>query len=126
MKTIYKQLFALVIRILIIALLLFFTFRSMSDAYNIYLSDVVVENTSSAQQVCLVARGGNMLRANSFYLDGKRIDDAVFERCTYDFCKVTLDRSYFAPGKWHRMEVGFSCWGVLNFLSSPIWVEWTY
>lgn len=126
MKKRYGQAALFFLRILILASLLFVTFRSFTDAYDIYLGEVVMEKAVSDDRVNLIAHGGNMLRVNSFYLDGKRVGDALVEKITYDRCSVTLDRAYLEPGKWHRMEVGFSCLGVIHMRSTPIWLEWPY
>ena len=115
-----------IVRLLIMSTILFFTLSGIPDAYQIYLQEIIVQEAKSSDQVRLLARGGNMYRPNSFYVDGKRIEDAIVEKSTYEQCFILVDKDVFEEGKWHRMEVGFSKWGLINLLSSPIWLEWVY
>lgn len=126
MKLMLKLLKSGVVCLIVMTVILFYTLSGIPDAYDIYLQEVIVQDAETPDQVMLLAKGANMYRPNSFYLDGKRIEDAVVEKSTYEQCLITVDRTLFQEGKWHRMELGFSKWNILNLLSSPIWIEWIY
>lgn len=115
-----------IVRFVLIAGILAFTLSGIPKAFEVYLVEVVVEEAESPDQVRLSAKGANMYRVNSIYLNGNRIKGADVQRLTYDQCYAILDRSLFKEGQWYRIELGFHKWGVINLLSSPVWLEWTY
>jgi len=126
MKRIRNLMKSGIICLVILLFILVYTLSGIPDAYNIYLEEVIVQKTESSDQVVLLARGANMYRPNSFYLDGKRIQNAIVEKSTYEQCLITVDKSLFQTGKWYRIELGFSKWNLINLLSSPVWIEWPH
>ena len=112
-----------VLVLLLVLSLLFFV--GLRDTYGIYLAEVEILEGESPEQVVLLAKGGNMLRVNSFYVDGRRIEDCTVEKMTYDRCRVTLSRSALQGEKdWLELQVGFCKWNLIHLTSSPIWIEW--
>lgn len=109
----------------LLALLLALCLSGMKDAYGIALAGVDVQPAQEPGQVTLVATGMNMLRPNSLYVDGKRVEDCEVARVTYGECRATLNADVFAQaGDWYKLEVGFSKWGIFNLRSNPVWIEW--
>ena len=114
---------AQVLVLLLVLSLLFFV--GLRDTYGIYLTEVEILEGESPEQVVLLAKGGNMLRVNSFYVDGRRVKDCTVEKITYDQCRVTLSRSALKGEKdWIKLQVGFCKWDLIHLTSSPIWIEW--
>lgn len=93
--------------------------------YGIYLAEVEILEGDTPDQIVLLAKGSNMLRVNSFYIDGKRVKDCTVEKVTYDQSRVTLSRSAMKGEKdWLKLQVGFCKWDLLHLTSSSIWIEW--
>lgn len=115
-----------IISLIVMSVILIYTLSGISDAFDVYLEEIIVQESESSDQVILLAKGANMYRPNSLYVDGKRIKDAIVEKSTYEQCFITVDRSLFQQNKWHRIELGFSKWNIIHLLSSPVWLEWVY
>ena len=93
--------------------------------YDMVLYEIYCQETDESSEVQLVISGSNLLRANSFYLDGKRIKNCKVSRIAYDECHVLVDRKLLGEsGSWHRIELAYSKWGILNLLSEPTWLQW--
>lgn len=112
-----------VLALLIVLALLFSA--GVRDTYGIYLTEAEILEGESSDQIVLLAKGSNMLRVNSFYVDGRRVKDCTVEKITYNQCRVTLSRSALKGEKdWIKLQVGFCKWNLLHLTSSPIWIEW--
>lgn len=114
-----------IVRLMLIVGALYAALSGIPDAFESYIGEVEVQRAESPEQVRLLFKGSNLYRPNSIYLNGKRIKGVSVERLAYDQCFVELDRSEFQAGQWYRMELGFHKWGIINLLSSPLWMEWT-
>ena len=123
MKRIHKT--CLVPVIVLAAMLFFLLAKGMESAYTITLWEGKIAPAPSGQVEMLLS-GGNLLRINSFYIGGERIEDCAVEKMTYDTCRITFDPAAFSEGNtWYEIRVGYHKWGFIDLLSSPIWVEWT-
>ncbi|MGN0996522.1 MAG: hypothetical protein ACI4PG_06415 [Candidatus Ventricola sp.] len=111
--------------IILAVVLALFLRDGIQNNYFIPFVEAEIQQAESPEQVVLLAKGGNMLRVNSFYLDGKRVKDCTVEKVTYDQCRVTVDRSAFEHGEgWYELNVGYSIYGLINLTSTPVWIEW--
>lgn len=111
--------------IILAAMLFFLLAKGMESAYTITLWEGETAS-APAGQVEMLLSGGNLLRINSFYIGGERIEDCAVEKMTYDTCRITFDPAAFSEGNtWYEIRVGYHKWGFIDLLSSPIWVEWT-
>ena len=123
MKTIHKT--CLIPILVLLAMLAFLMPTGIEAAYTYYFLEAEVI-PGAAGEVTVYAKGGNMLRVNSFYVNGERVEDCEIERMTYDTCKIVVDSSVFAKGNtWYELHVGYHKWGFIDLLSSPVWIEWT-
>jgi len=111
--------------VILIVMLTFLLAKGVESAYTIpFMEAQIAEGTMG--RIELTAMGGNLLRVNSFYIDGKRVEDCTVEKMTYDQCRVLLDPSAFNKGNtWYELRLGYNKWGFINLLSSPVWIEWT-
>ncbi len=127
MNKVFSLLKSSAVRLLIMMGILAYCLSGIPSAFEMYLNEIVVEQqeSSDADTVRLLVKGGNLLRANSFYLNREQVQDAQVERSTYAQCFVTLDKSLLECGKWYQMEVGFSKWNIIHLVSPTLWVEWT-
>ena len=123
LKRIHKT--CLVPAIVLVVMLAFLLAKGVESAYTIpFMEAQIAEGTMG--RIELTAMGGNLLRVNSFYIDGKRVEDCTVEKMTYDQCRVLLDPSAFNKGNtWYELRLGYNKWGFINLLSSPVWIEWT-
>lgn len=123
LKRIHKT--CLVPAIVLAVMLTFLLVKGVESAYTIpFMEAQIAEGTMG--RIELTATGGNLLRVNSFYIDGKRVEDCTVEKMTYDQCRVLLDPSAFNKGNtWYELRLGYNKWGFINLLSSPVWIEWT-
>ena len=123
MKRIHKT--CLVPAIVLAVMLAFLLAKGVESAYTIpFMEAQIAEGTMG--RIELTAMGGNLLRVNSFYIDGKRVEDCTVEKMTYDQCRVLLDPSAFnKDNTWYELRLGYNKWGFINLLSSPVWIEWT-
>lgn len=123
LKRIHKT--CLVPVIVLVVMLTFLLVKGVESAYTIpFMEAQIAEGTMG--RIELTAMGGNLLRVNSFYIDGKRVEDCTVEKMTYDQCRVLLDPSAFNKGNtWYELRLGYNKWGFINLLSSPVWIEWT-
>ena len=123
LKRIHKT--CLVPVIVLVVMLTFLLVKGVESAYTIpFMEAQIAEGTMG--RIELTAMGGNLLRVNSFYIDGKRVEDCTVEKMTYDQCRVLLDPSAFNKGNtWYELRLGSNKWGFINLLSSPVWIEWT-
>lgn len=113
------------VQMLLLAGILMLCLAKLPEAYDIYFAEARVQQGESSDQVVLNVTGANLYRPNSFYIDGIRIEGAVIERIDYQECRVIVDKAAFGDKEgWRRLELGFSKWGVVSFLSNPIWIEW--
>ena len=112
--------------VLVLAVMLAFLLtKGVEAAYTIPFMEVEIAEEADGS-VVLYAVGGNMLRVNSFYVGGKRIEGCEVNRETYNRCCIKLDTSVFSRGNtWYELRVGYSKWGCIDLLSSPVWIEWT-
>lgn len=117
---------AVIQAVLLTVLLAMLLKHGAQDAYFIPFIEAEIQQAESPDQVVIIAKGGNMLRVNSFYLGGKLVDNCTVEKVTYDRCRVTVDRKVFDRGAtWYELRVGYSKWGLINLTSMPVWIEWT-
>lgn len=123
LKRIHKT--CLVPVIVLVVMLTFLLVKGVESAYTIpFMEAQIAEGTMG--RIELTAMGGNLLRVNNFYIDGKRVEDCTVEKMTYDQCRVLLDPSAFNKGNtWYELRLGYNKWGFINLLSSPVWIEWT-
>ena len=123
LKRIHKT--CLVPASVLVVMLAFLLAKGVESAYTIpFMEAQIAEGTMG--RIELTAMGGNLLRVNSFYIDGKRVEDCTVEKMTYDQCRVLLDPSAFNKGNtWYELRLGYNKWGFINLLSSPVWIEWT-
>ena len=111
--------------IVLLALLAFLLGKGTESAYTIYLAEAEIA-PGPMGRIEMIATGSNLLRINSFYVGGERIEDCTVEKMTYDQCRVVFDPAVFSEGNtWYEIRVGYHKWGMIDLLSSPIWVEWT-
>ena len=112
------------ISLLLITGILVLMFMPVADVYDIVLTEADIQD-NHGDGVLIVAKGANLLRVNSFYLDDERIEDCIVSRVTYEECHILVDRGILGEfGTWHKLELGFSWGGILNLIGSPIWIEW--
>lgn len=110
---------------LFMCVLLLLLVMPVKKIYDMVLYEIYCQETDESSEVQLVISGSNLLRANSFYLDGKRIKNCKVSRIAYDECHVLVDRKLLGEsGSWHRIELAYSKWGILNLLSEPTWLQW--
>ena len=113
------------ISLILMMALIMYVFTPLQRIYDVWLEDVVFEEMTDSNELLIVAKGGNMLRANSFYLDDRRIDECQVSRITYEEARIAVSRDVFGDvGDWHKIQLGYSKWGILNLIGSPIWIEW--
>ncbi|MBQ2835088.1 MAG: hypothetical protein IJE71_10845 [Clostridia bacterium] len=111
--------------VILIVMLAFLMVKGTKSAYKITLWEPEMTLTQTGQ-IEMVVTGGNLLRINSFYVDGERIEDCTVGKMNYNQCRVVFDPSVFSEeNTWHEIRVGYNKWGVIDLLSTPIWVEWT-
>lgn len=111
--------------IVLLAMLVLWLPKGAESAYTYYFVEAEVIPDPSGE-VTVYAKGGNMLRVNSFYINGERLEDCIVERMTYDKCRIVFDSSVFSKGNtWYEFRVGYHKWGFIDLLSSAVWIEWT-
>ena len=115
-----------IISLALLVLLTAVSFVRLPQVFGMWVSNVRIgQSTKSEWDLRLAIDGANLLRANSFYLDGKRIDDCLVSRVTYDRCDVFVNQELFGnDGGWHKIELGFSKGPLLNLVGDPTWIEW--
>ncbi len=91
-----------------------------------YPGDTVFLRTDDPDQVVMIIKGANLLRANSIYLDGEYQPQYPVEKSTYEQCFVTFDKDVLGEiGTWHEIQVAFvKLGGLVNVKGDSIWVEW--
>lgn len=113
------------ISLCVLMALLIVLFRPAKDTYQVILSEVQINEGRAEDEVILVFRGGNLLRVNSFFLDGKRIEDCSVSKVTHEECHVYAKAGLFGQnGSWHKLELGYEKWGLVKMRSTPLWIEW--
>jgi len=111
--------------IVLAAILAFLLMRGVESAYTISLWEAEMASLPEGRMEMTVT-GGNLLRVNSFYVAGKRVEDCAVEKMTYEKCRIVFDADVFSKGNtWYEIRVGYNKWGLFDLLSSPVWVEWT-
>ncbi|MBQ4265694.1 MAG: hypothetical protein IJB85_09295 [Clostridia bacterium] len=95
--------------VILIVMLAFLLVKGTKSAYKITLWEPEMTLTQTGQ-IEMVATGGNLLRINSFYVDGERIEDCTVGKMTYNKCRVVLINRCFQR-KIRGMK---SAWAITN------------